>query len=44
MKKTKVIYWISTTLVFLFQGLMPALTSQTEMAKERIDIHQLQKQ
>ena len=36
MKKTKVIYWISTTLIFLFQGLMPALTSQTEMAKEGI--------
>lgn len=37
MKKTdKIIYWTTTTLIFLFEGLMPALTSQTEMAKEGI--------
>lgn len=36
MKKDKIIYWVSTTLIFLFEGLMPALTSQTEMAKEGI--------
>ena len=36
MKKTNIIYWITTTLFFLFEGLMPALTSQTEMAKEGI--------
>ena len=36
MKTTKITYWVSTTLIFLFQGLMPALTSQTEMAKEGI--------
>ena len=36
MKSTKIFYWVSTTLIFLFQGVMPALTSQTEMAKEGI--------
>ncbi len=36
MKKDKIIFWVSTTLIFLFEGLMPALTSQTEMAKEGI--------
>ncbi|MBH2003494.1 MAG: DoxX family protein [Sphingobacteriia bacterium] len=36
MKKDKIIYWISTILIFLFEGVMPALTSQTEMAKEGI--------
>ncbi len=36
MKKNKIIFWISTVLIFLFEGVMPALTSQTEMAKEGI--------
>jgi uncharacterized membrane protein YphA (DoxX/SURF4 family) len=36
MKSTKIIYWISTTLIFLFEGVMPALTSQTELAKKGI--------
>lgn len=36
MKTTKIIYWVSTLLIFLFEGVMPALTSQTEMAKEGI--------
>ena len=36
MKTAKIIFWISTTLIFLFEGVMPALTSQTEMAKEGI--------
>lgn len=36
MKTTKIAYWISTTLIFLFEGVMPALASQTEMAKEGI--------
>ncbi len=35
-KSTKIIYWVSTVIIFLFEGLMPALTSQTEMAKEGI--------
>ena len=36
MKTTKIIFWTTTSLIFLFQGVMPALTSQTEMAKEGI--------
>jgi hypothetical protein len=36
MKKTNIAYWISTAFIFLFEGVMPALTSQTEMAKEGI--------
>lgn len=36
MKKDKIIFWVATILIFLFEGVMPALTSQTEMAKEGI--------
>jgi hypothetical protein len=36
MKKEKIIFWVATMLIFLFEGVMPALTSQTEMAKEGI--------
>ena len=36
MKTTKIIYWITTSLVFLMEGVLPALTSQTELAKEGI--------
>ena len=36
MKKDKIIYWVSTGFIFLFEGVMPALTSQTQMAKEGI--------
>jgi DoxX-like family len=36
MKKTKIIYWVATIIIFLFEGVMPALTSQTELAKEGI--------
>src|ERR1043165_7319998 len=36
MKKTNIIYWITTGLIFLFEGVMPALTSQTELAKQGI--------
>jgi hypothetical protein len=36
MKTNKIIFWVSTTLIFLFEGVMPALTSQTELAKEGI--------
>ena len=36
MKKEKIIYWTTTVLVFLFEGVMPALTFQTEMAKQGI--------
>jgi uncharacterized membrane protein YphA (DoxX/SURF4 family) len=36
MKKTKIIYWISTGIIFLFEGVMPALTGNSEMAKQGI--------
>lgn len=36
MKKAKIIFWTTTILIFLFEGVMPALTSQTELAKEGI--------
>ena len=36
MKKDKIIFWSATTLIALFEGVMPALTSQTELAKEGI--------
>ncbi|MCP9750932.1 DoxX family protein [Ferruginibacter sp. HRS2-29] len=36
MKSTKIIYWISTTLIFLFEGVMPALFSQSEEGKKGI--------
>jgi hypothetical protein len=36
MKKDKIIYWTSTIIIALFEGVMPALTSQTELAKEGI--------
>ncbi|PTB91549.1 DoxX family protein [Marivirga lumbricoides] len=35
-KPTKIIYWISTGIIFLFEGVLVALTSQTEFAKEGI--------
>lgn len=34
MKTYKIIFWITTTLIFLFEGVVPALTSQSELAKE----------
>lgn len=34
MKATKITFWISTTIIFLFEGVMPASTSQSEVAKE----------
>ncbi len=36
MKKYKVYFWISTGFIFLMEGVMPALTSQTQLAKEGI--------
>ena len=36
MKRDRIIFWVTTGLIFLFEGLMPALTSQTEMAKDGI--------
>lgn len=36
MKKHKIIFWVSTAFIFLFQGVMPALTSNSELARESI--------
>jgi hypothetical protein len=36
MKKDKIIFWTATSSIALFEGVMPALTSQTELAKEGI--------
>jgi len=36
MKKQKIIFWAATIFIFLFEGVMPALTGHTEMAKEGI--------
>ncbi len=36
MKKEKVLYWSSTSVIALFEGVIPALTSQTEMVKDGI--------
>lgn len=36
MKRDKIIFWTATILIFLFEGVLPALTSQTEVAKEGI--------
>lgn len=35
-KRNKIIFWSATTFIFLFEGVMPALTSQTELAKEGV--------
>lgn len=36
MKKYQIVFWVTTIIIFLFEGLMPALTSHTELAKEGI--------
>jgi DoxX-like family len=36
MKKTNIIYWATTGLLFLFEGVMPALMSQSEEGKAGI--------
>lgn len=36
MKKLKIIFWITTVIIFLFEGVMPLFTFQTELAKEGI--------
>jgi uncharacterized membrane protein YphA (DoxX/SURF4 family) len=36
MKKDKVIFWCATGFIFLFEGVMPALTGHTELAKQGI--------
>ena len=36
MKKNKIIFWTATAIIFIFEGVMPAFTSQTELAREGI--------
>jgi len=36
MKKEKILFWTATAIIALFEGVMPVLTSQTELAKEGI--------
>lgn len=36
MKKYSIIFWTTTMLIVLFEGLMPALTFNTDLAKEGI--------
>ena len=36
MKTQRIIFWVSTSLIAAFEGVLPALTSQSEMAKEGI--------
>lgn len=36
MKKEKIIYWTFTGIFFLFEGVMPALTFNSDLAKEGI--------
>ncbi|TGD58247.1 DoxX family protein [Flavobacterium humi] len=36
MKKDKIIFWTTTSIIFIMEGLIPAFTSQTELAKEGI--------
>ncbi len=36
MKKEKILFWVTTILIFLFEGVMSALTSNTQMAKDGI--------
>lgn len=36
MKNQKIIFWVTTGIIFIMEGLIPAFTSQTELAKEGI--------
>ncbi|WP_339863661.1 DoxX family protein [uncultured Algoriphagus sp.] len=35
-KRDKIIFWTATSFIFLFEGVMPALTSQTDLAKQGV--------
>ena len=35
-KINKIVFWITTSLIFLFEGVLPALTFQTNLAQEGI--------
>jgi len=36
MKRDKIIFWVSTIIIFIMEGLIPAFTSQSDLAKEGI--------
>ena len=36
MKKDKIIFWTTTGIIFIMEGILPAFTSQTELAKQGI--------
>jgi hypothetical protein len=36
LKRTKILYWTTTAIIVLFEGVVPALTSHTELAVEGI--------
>lgn len=36
MKKNKIIFWTTTGIIFIMEGILPAFTSQTELAKQGI--------
>jgi len=36
MKRNKIIYWVATLLIFLFESVMPAFTFNSEVAKQGI--------
>lgn len=36
MKGSKTVFWVSTGFIFLFEGVMPALTGHSELAKQGI--------
>jgi hypothetical protein len=36
MKKDKILFWTTTIILFIMEGIIPALTSQTEMAKQGV--------
>ena len=36
MKKDKITFWTTTIIIFIMEGLIPAFTSQTELAKQGI--------
>ncbi|MEZ4103423.1 MAG: DoxX family protein [Candidatus Paceibacterota bacterium] len=36
MKKAKILFWVSTSLIFLFEGVMTALTSGSQMSIDGI--------
>lgn len=36
MKKAKIVFWVTTTLIFLGEGVMPALTGRSQMAIDGI--------